>query len=211
MLAVGRQIHPRSGPKTTRLRPVVDHVWTVLCSLSSVDEQTRAVSLFNVVEQITITEPAVALKERLEKRANVPIQMELWSWWTRADFEKAETAIARYSLVGPGGVQLPPKLLRIALEEYTTAHTRLRISGFPFMGFGIYWWVIERQGVGDAWEKVARFPMELTYVQPISSPNVPEPPAEPPPSAAQESSSQPAPSRPSRRRVSRAPRRRGSS
>lgn len=194
---------------------MADHAWSILCASSIIDRETQAVSLLNIVEILTITEPAAMLKQALETKAAFQVQMELWSQWFRSDYATPETVTVRCSLVAPGEERLPPQSFLVSLEEAPTAHTRLRISLLPFRGAGVYSWMIEKR-VGDAdnWEAVARIPMELNVNQresPIPSPNAPKPPSEPTLAAPRESSSPPEPFHLSRRQASRAPRPRGSS
>jgi hypothetical protein len=193
---------------------MAEHVWSILCASSIIDRETQAVSLLNIVEVLTITEPAAMLKQALETKAAFQVQMELWSQWVRSDYATPETAMMRCSLVAPDE-HFPPQPFPVSLEETTTAHTKLRVSLFPFRGAGVYVWIVEKR-VGDLnnWEVVAQVPFEMTVnleESPIPSPSAPEPLSAPTPAAPPGSSSQPGPSRPSRRRASQAPRQRGSS
>jgi hypothetical protein len=170
---------------------MAEHVWSLLCSASSIDRETQIVSLFNVIEYLTITEPAEVLQQALEAKAAFPAPMELWSWWIRSDYATPEAAIMRCGLVAPDGDRLLQKLFRISLEEARTAHTKLRIPAFPFRGLGLYWWMVEKKCAGDSeeWETVARIPIELVQRDPAtSSPTAPVPPSEPTPAALRESS-----------------------
>jgi len=191
---------------------MAEHVWTVVCSSSSTDQETRVVSLFNVITYLTIIEPAEVLRRALEAKVLLPIQMELWSLWFRSDYARPEMAIVRYRVIAPGGDELSQMLVDIPLEEFTSAHTKLRIRAFPFRGPGVYLWVVETRGAGESgeWGIVARIPIELDQQVPTSSPSS-EPPSEPTPAAPPGSSSPPGPSRPSRRRASRAGEPQGSS
>jgi hypothetical protein len=160
---------------------MAEHVWSVLCSSSSIDRETRALSLFNLLEFISIAEPAEKLREALEAKAGFPVPMELWSWWVRSDYAIPEAAIVRYSLIAADGEQFPPKLFHVSLAETRTAHTRLRVFTFPFRGFGLYWWLVEKKSAGDSevWEIVARVPIALGQQEATSSPTAPAPPSEP--------------------------------
>lgn len=194
---------------------MAEHVWSILCSSSIIDRETQAVSLLNIVEIFTITEPAAILNQALETKAAFQVQMELWSQWFRSDYATPETVTVRCSLVAPGEERLPPQSFLVSLEEAPTAHTKLRISLFPFRGAGVYSWVIEKRvGDPDNWEVVARIPIELN-VNPresiIPSPTSPEPPSGLSPAALPDSSLPLEPPRPSRSQTLRATRPRGSS
>jgi len=187
---------------------VAEHVWSVLCSSSSTDRETRVVSLFNVITYLTIIEPVDVLRRALEAKVLLPIQMELWSLWVRSDYAKPEMAIARYRVITPAGEELSQMLVNVPLEEFPSAHTKLRISAFPFRGPGVYWWVVETRSAGESveWGTVARIPVELEQQEPISSPVSPEQPSEPTPTTLPDSSTVPESSRRlARRRASRAP------
>jgi len=69
----------------------IRHAWTVLCQNSSTDNQTNALSLFNIIEEIT-----VELSADFEKNVDqnglvvVPIQFQLISLWNRMQDKKEE-------------------------------------------------------------------------------------------------------------------------
>ena len=201
---------------------MAEHVWSVLCSLSMIDIDTKIISLFQAFESLHVpTRDQEALDAALAKGDQVafPIQMELVSWWARSDFDKPETASVRLVTVFPSGERFyQPSSSTIDLETVRSLHHRIKFSNFPFRGMGFYYLVIEKLiAQPDTWQPVARVPLQVVaeQVEKIaevkSGATSPELPSGPTPAAPPGSSSPPGPSRPSHRRASRAQRPRGSS
>jgi hypothetical protein len=201
---------------------MAEHVWSVLCYSKSIDKETNVISLLHIVEKIGL-EDSEELEAALVEKGPVvfPVQMDLVSWWVRSDYSQSEkTTTVRLVTVMPSGEELYQPLSKIDLEKRTGWRHIVRFTNFPFRGLGLYWLVFEKRvpQEPDAWQRVARIPVELVAAKSLDvvteiklGPTLPELPSGPTPAAPPGSSSPPGPSRPSRRRASRAPRRRGSS
>lgn len=60
----------------------IKHIWSVLCSNSSIDQTTNNVSLFNVIEQIELTKKSGSeFNEDVEK--GIGINLELITLWQK--------------------------------------------------------------------------------------------------------------------------------
>ncbi len=65
----------------------IKHIWTILCSNSSIDQNTNNVSLFNVIEQVELQAfDKKKINEKQEK--GIPLNCELISLWNRKDNAK---------------------------------------------------------------------------------------------------------------------------
>lgn len=65
----------------------IKHAWTVLCQNSSTDSQTNFLSLFNIIEEITIDLP-IDYEKQIDKDglSVIPVQFKLVSLWNRVAF-----------------------------------------------------------------------------------------------------------------------------
>ena len=70
----------------------VEHIWTVLCKTTAIDQQTNNISLFNVVEELRIeveTHDRHAAHPTLSKDLVIPAEMALVSLWKRINANAA--------------------------------------------------------------------------------------------------------------------------
>lgn len=125
-------------------------IWTVLCSGSAIDRDSNNVSLFNVLEQVTVSPEA--------EGAVVPIDYEIVMLWQRDEPDRGEEFEASLYLVTPKGEELEASPFSVDLSEVERSRIRLQSSLFPVRGEGRYWFVIRRQG-----EDVAQVPLTLRY------------------------------------------------
>lgn len=134
---------------------MIMHVWTVLCSRSSIDRETNNVSLFDVLEQITIEDWA-------GHPGLVPGQFELVSLWSRYELDRPSRGEARLTLRTPGGGTHAEQMQPIDLREYRRLRNRTRLPAIPIDVPGSYRFVIEcRQMDQEEWVQVAIVPLEV--------------------------------------------------
>jgi hypothetical protein len=169
---------------------VSEHVWSVVCATSSVDD-AGVISLLSIVERLTIWYSPKDFEEKTARPGGaLPIQMEVVSWWVRTNYAAPETGAMRAGLITPNGGHLEKASLPLQLETTTGCRTKVRAATIPFKGLGLYWWVVEKKRVSDLdeWEMVARIPIELICQDPnsISFPTAPAPPSEPTPAVPRE-------------------------
>lgn len=139
---------------------MIDHVWTVICSRSSIDSETKNVSLFNVIEQVNVLGP---LPDPAEKAA-APIAFEAVTLWTRSNLAEAEESRGRLKLISPNGTEALTQEFAVNLTEHVRLRTQLRSMGFPLLGAGRYIFTIEIQRANNTWETVARVPVQLDSI-----------------------------------------------
>ena len=80
------------------------HIWTVVCENSSVDKETNLLSLFNCVEQITLTSNKGHLLSKEGIIINVNFQ--LISFWTIKDKNKDNELDIKLEIIAPNGNSL---------------------------------------------------------------------------------------------------------
>lgn len=136
------------------------HMWSVLCTKAIIDRDSNIVSLIGAVDTLSFTDDEDVLLERIkgEDAMGVQVDMELVMMWARSDFEVPEEAMARVSILAPSkaGNRVAPFPIR--LQETTHFRVKLQVTGIPFEGFGIYYFVVETQR-GKGWVESARLPL----------------------------------------------------
>lgn len=148
---------------------MADHVWSVLCQRSIVDEEDGLVSLIDVVERIEVpAEPHG--EDRHASRSTVNHPMQLVTWWIRSDPGEPETALMKVSLLDPAGKQLDFRQdlgkteVEIDLEANPGYRVRTTLPGIPWFGAGTYHLIVEGREPEGAWRTVARLPLEVLLV-----------------------------------------------
>ena len=139
---------------------MINHVWSVLCRLSSIDRETNAVSLFSAVEGlVTAGEPTPERPALLEA--------ELLSLWYRESANAPTSGKMRVSYTDPNGHVSTAIELDISLTKSNFHRTRLNIQGLPIVSSGVYKFIVEYQvETSDVWEPAATLPVHVA-VEPV--------------------------------------------
>jgi hypothetical protein len=139
---------------------MIEHVWSVVCNGSSIDQETNTISIYNVIEQLGVfsdTPDSISL----------PIHLEIFSLWTRADEKIPDRSKMRIFFCDPSDNRNKKTELDIDLKEAVYFRSRIRVDGLDLKGDGRYKFVVELQQEGkDTWEKVASLPI-LVSIQPM--------------------------------------------
>jgi hypothetical protein len=148
---------------------LINHVWTVLCSKSSIDNDSNNISLFEVLEQVSVeVPPGVQISD---EGINVALQFEMISLWSRSDINQPEKGEARFDFRAPSGRTQEGKIVEINLTEYERFRTRQRFSSIPLDSEGVYEFHVHcRPDPGAEWSSVANVPLHVVLRQ--------QPPAE---------------------------------
>lgn len=136
------------------------HVWSVLCSSSTIDRDSNNISLNEVTEQLNI--PAEEMPDDLPEDAGIPVQLELVTLWSRSDLEEEDEGEARLVLDTPEGNQIEGEPVAVDLREFRRFRTRQGFNGLPYDGPGLYEFRIQaRRGPDQEWEERAWIPLEV--------------------------------------------------
>lgn len=141
---------------------MVQNVWTVASSSSSVDQQTNTVSLFSVVEALQLE---IGVPEGAEGPVYpVPFSLHIVSLWTR-ETNEPEQADARVRLILPNGDAAIEAGLPLDFQGNRRLRTIARLASFPLdsrtPGVADYWVETDLRD-GDEWRAVSRIPIEVT-------------------------------------------------
>lgn len=138
----------------------MEHIWSVLCRLSIVDQQRNNVSLIDVMEQLSF----VGEVEEEEHPLALPFPIELVTLWSRTDLKTPEVSQARVLILSPKGEFLDPKGAEydIDLTEYQRFRAMGKFGTLPYVGDGIYRFVVQNfDEKSEQWRDVASIPLEI--------------------------------------------------
>jgi hypothetical protein len=129
----------------------------VLCSKQSVDRETNAISLFEVIEAVQFY-----TKEIPTFPLVVPFSASLVSLWTRSTPDESVKAFGKVRLLSPKGEELMSQGFEIELETHSRSRTVLQLQGVIVGGPGIHEWEISsRTSETEKWERQTSIPMEV--------------------------------------------------
>jgi len=120
----------------------INHKWTILCGSSSVDQKTNNVSLFNLVEQLSLD----LKREDWEKAMSegkkgflVQTQFEIVTLWEREDSKEEILAEAEIRLIDPKGEILHKHSYHLNFPNQAKRHREHTLwSGIKLTQTGVY-------------------------------------------------------------------------
>lgn len=140
---------------------MIEHVWTVVCAKSVIDQESNNITLMNVLEQITAE--IVIPPGTTERPSVLPFEFELITLWSRADLESPATGRARIILISPSGQpnDITPEY-EIDLTIHTRFRGRMRSKGLPADTSGVARFRVQlRIGEEEEWHEVASIPIQI--------------------------------------------------
>jgi hypothetical protein len=138
---------------------MIRHAWSVLCTKSITDPDSKNITLFDIVEQLNI--PA-----NTEFPAMAPFQTDFVSTWYRSDATQGERATGRVVLHFPDGNTREASQFAIDLTAFYRAHVVIRSAGFNLVGPGVYHFEVALRAEGQQeWQNVARIPLQVAIME----------------------------------------------
>ena len=136
---------------------MIRHVWSVLCQSSSIDNETNHISLFDVLDSLTIY-------GNPKEEITIPLKVDVVCLWVRADEETPCRGTMRLSYLKPAGKSFDPIEAEINLIDVMFFRNRLHVEMLSLAGPGIYKFCVElKDEVDDSWNKVAELPFIVKY------------------------------------------------
>lgn len=136
-----------------------EHIWSVLCSKSVIDKDSQQVSLFDVIESVTVklAEPPPPPSHT---RA-IAFHTELITLWRRSDPKSPETANCRCELITPTGERIASSSVQMDFSK-ARFRSNFKSDALPIQGSGTYLFNIAVQVSEDEWNTVASIPLEVS-------------------------------------------------
>ncbi len=132
--------------------------WIVGCRRVVIDGDSNNLSLFDVIEQITIPAPAACV----QLPVTIPMEMTTVGLWERDENDPDyEGAIV---LIGPDGHEISRGEQALTFEGKSRLRTRTGFAGFPLTGPGRYFIVSMSRPAGtEQWAEQCRTPITIIY------------------------------------------------
>lgn len=145
---------------------MIDHVWTVVCAMSVVDRETNNISLFNIVEQLTLlTQP--------EQEITPQLPLDIVTLWARADDAVPARGFSRLTFRSPAGDPIHQEEGRVDLSDHERLRMRRRLLlRLNLRESGRYCFCVEVRLENETeWRTVATVPLKVV-VEPASDQTV---------------------------------------
>jgi hypothetical protein len=141
-------------------------IWAILCQSSAVDRDTNVVSLFNVIEDLTLSAPPPEAPPGQQLPAGLALvpPFRIVALWSRSNPDVPEQGRGRMRLLLPkdGSVARTQEF-----DVDLTQHLRLRhimnLSGLPLGGEGIYRFVIDGMTGTSEWTEKFELPLHVAF------------------------------------------------
>src|SRR3989338_1372313 len=137
---------------------MINHLWSIACSRTSVDRESNNISLFEVLEQLTLSGGPI----QPGKKGVVPILFEIVSLWTKEHENETIKGRGRTVLVAPSGAELPLLEFDIDLSNHQRLRTINRITGLPIGEEGKHYFRIDLQADGQ-WVEQGSVPLQIVF------------------------------------------------
>lgn len=142
---------------------MIQHVWTILCRLSVVSQETNNVSLIEILEEANIPIPPPANLGP----GFVPAVVDVVTLWSRQDDNQPALGSARVLLISPSGIQLNEIVYEVDLREPRRFRHTSRMIGLPAQDEGRYHFRLAYRLQGtDDWVDAGSLPIWINVMRP---------------------------------------------
>ena len=133
---------------------MVEHIWSVLCSKSLIDNETNNLSLIEIIEELTV--------ENFTKPGVTKIDYEIVSLWHRAKAEKKGKIEYKINLVTPSGKDKGGPEVKCVFEPGIQRNrSKVIFEAFPLDELGLYRFQVLLKKSGSKYLKVASIPITI--------------------------------------------------
>jgi len=146
----------------------IKHIWSVVCGSSSIDRDSNNVSLFNVIEQISLDRSEIKNAKVKHGRSDVavPIKVELVSLWQRDISDEKQNQPIRLEFVSPDQKPLLSYDGNLVFEAGKTRFRfRVKLDGLRFNVAGQYNFKLSLKDSTSNWVEVGSLPLEVNFVK----------------------------------------------
>lgn len=139
----------------------INHIWTVICKESIINQDDNVISLLGVLEELTISIPKMKNNvEKLPDKINIPLTYEVVSYWIR-EGTKAQQFDIKMTIISPDGEELSKSENPAIFPENTSRlRSRLKIQGFLIKNAGKYFLNVFFKDK-DKFKHASRLPIEV--------------------------------------------------
>ncbi len=130
----------------------IEHVWTIICSGSTIDQHTNNISMFNLVEKISANLETDSETIKNGKKILMPFNQEVITRLHRTGEPKDLPIEFRVDIVSPDGKLLGEgDVQKIAFaKKFKNMRFRVNVANIPVIGSGTYRFVAMMRNVGES-------------------------------------------------------------
>lgn len=139
------------------------NIWSILCQESSVDSNTNRMSLFNCIDELTMS---FAKKEEInDKPKNIPLSFDLVSLWIK-EIDEPDVFKILIQFFDPSGEELKYFEQGINFEEgKKRLRAIIKVNGFMITSDGTYKVKLSyKQQNNDKYKLVSELPFDVMFV-----------------------------------------------
>ena len=144
----------------------IEHIWTVLCSSSTTDQETNNISLINALEELRVASDAFAKESDIaEKGLVVPIAFELITLWKRTEEGREDISIdAELEITDPNNKSVGKYLFPIKIKTGTErSRVRLRFPNMKVTMPGEYLFTIKLKDGKGSFHKATQTYLQIKF------------------------------------------------
>lgn len=146
---------------------MIEHIWTVLCSRSLIDQRTNNISLIDIIEELRIVGPPLP---QSGEQVIIPINFEVVTLWSRGEDNLPFRGHGRLLFIDPAGNTLRSLDFEIDLSVFQRVRNCLGIIGFLVQNQGRHILRVQMRGNGiEEWHTVANIPLNILFQPPEPS------------------------------------------
>jgi hypothetical protein len=135
------------------------HEWTIVASSFAVDGTTNALSIFNILEGITL--PPGSPAPPSDAPNVLPLPFSVITFWSRGEGEGPGTYAARLTITAPNGSEVAQAPIVVNLESADRTRAIVSAPVFMYSGPGAYTFAVALRE-GDAWLAASTLSIPVT-------------------------------------------------
>jgi hypothetical protein len=151
----------------------LQHGWSILCSGTSVDQDTNNLTLFNIIDQISIPEDKLVKMPGIDGKDKpaAPVGFNLVTLWRKSETKVAASAEVEVELLDPSGTMRQKGDYSVDLPEgITRLRSRMQWNGIRVTTSGTYTFKISLKEAGDdKFRKVGEIYLDIQILSAKSS------------------------------------------
>lgn len=143
----------------------IKHIWSVLCKESVINQDDNNVSIYGVLEELSISLTPEIETGKLPEKFGIPINYEIVSLWQKSKEVKIAKGNIEYVFVDPDNKELLTSTQTIEIPHTSRRfRSRMKITGMPLTNEGDYVFRIKIKEDGtDTFRLVAELPLEVKF------------------------------------------------
>jgi len=136
----------------------MQHIWSVLCKSSSIDQDTNLITLRDCLEQLNVT-----ILKKLEKNV-VPIESELINFWYRDKPKEDKKFEVKIELYDPKNEKIHEFSGLFSFpQNKKRMRTRMQMKGLPVTSTGKYIFKVKlRTEDRKPYKEITEIPLDIT-------------------------------------------------